>query len=254
MRDFVSIHYNGYMAFVTIDNPASLNALSHVVLHQLKDVVSEISNNDAVRIVVFTGSGRSFVAGADISEMIDMTPEKAFEYSKLGIDTFQEIEKLDKVTIAAINGYALGGGCELAMSCDFRIASDNAMFGQPEVKLGIIPGFLGIRRMKELVGVSKAKELVFSGTIIDVFEAERIGLVDKIVNADSLIDECVKMAELIAASSYNAVRIAKRVFCSISEGDGEWEEFQSNCFADCFRHKDQAIGMTSFLNKRKPSR
>ena len=164
------------IAVVRIIRPQVLNALSSEVLAELSDVIEQLASDDALRVVIITGDGKAFVAGADISEMKEMTAEAAYDYAMLGAGLFQRIETLDKVTIAAVNGFALGGGCELAMACDIRIASERARFGQPEVSLGIMPGFSGIRRMMDLVGESKAKELIFSGRMFDACEAEHIGL------------------------------------------------------------------------------
>ena len=253
MEKLVDIVYEGRIAIITINQPSSLNALSGSILRDLDNAVSEASKNTEIKVIVFTGAGRSFVAGADISEMNDMLPNEAYEYAELGAKLFQKIEFLDKVTIAAINGFALGGGCELAMACDIRIASEKAKFGQPEVGLGITPGFSGIRRMMEIVGEAKAKEYIFSGRMFDAQEAERIGLVNKVVPADSLMEECQKMAEEIASKSFNAVITSKKVMNALKESVDEKVRYQSECFADCFKHKDQKAGMNAFLNKEKPS-
>ncbi len=252
MEKLVDIVKEGRIAIITINQPSSLNALSGSILRELDNVVSDASENTDIRAVLFTGAGRSFVAGADISEMKDMSPEDAYVYAELGARLFQKIEFLDKVTIAAINGFALGGGCELAMACDIRIASEKAKFGQPEVGLGIIPGFSGIRRMMEIVGEAKAKEYIFSGRMFDAQEAERIGLVNKVVSADSLMEECQKIAEEIASKSFNAVITSKKVMNAMKENVEEKVGFQSECFADCFNHPDQKTGMNAFIKKEKP--
>lgn len=243
---------SGSVAIVTIKNPASLNALSSNVLVELATTIETLEADDSIKVIIITGDGKAFVAGADISEMKDMSDSEAKDYAMLGAQLFQRIEFLDKVTIAAVNGFALGGGCELAMACDIRIASDKAKFGQPEVGLGITPGFSGIRRMMEIVGEAKAKENIFSGRMFDAQEAERIGLVNKVVPADSLMEECQKMAEEIANKSFNAVITSKKVMNALKDNVDEKVRFQSECFADCFKHKDQKIGMNAFLNKEKP--
>lgn len=253
MGKLVDIVYEGRIAIITINQPSSLNALSGSILRDLDNAVSEASKNTEIRVIVFTGAGRSFVAGADISEMKDMLPNEAYKYAELGVKLFQKIEFLDKVTIAAINGFALGGGCELAMACDIRIASEKAKFGQPEVGLGITPGFSGIRRMMEIVGEAKAKEYIFSGRMFDAQEAEKKGLVNKVVPADILMEECQKIAEEIASKSFNAVITSKKVMNALKENVDEKVRYQSECFADCFKHKDQKAGMNAFLNKEKPS-
>lgn len=238
---------------IKINKPQTLNALSSELLGELTYAVDKVEVDENLRVVVFTGEGKAFVAGADISEMKEMSANEAKEYAMLGAQLFQKIEFLDKVTIAAVNGFALGGGCELAMACDIRIASNKAKFGQPEVGLGITPGFSGIRKMMEIVGESKAKEYIFSGRMFDALEAERIGLVNKVAPADSLMEECLKIAEEIARKSFNAVITSKKVMNALKESLDEKVKYQSDCFADCFKHKDQKVGMNAFLNKEKPS-
>lgn len=252
MNNLVSLEYNGRVAIVSINQPASLNALSSVILGELDEVVTAISEYDETRVIIFTGAGRSFVAGADISEMKDMSAKQANEYAMLGARLFKKIETLNRITIAAINGFALGGGCELAMACDIRIASEKAKFGQPEVGLGITPGFSGIRRMMEIVGEAKAKEIIFSGRMFDAYEAEIMGLVNKVVSPEALMDECQKLAEEIASKSFNAVITSKKLM-NVLKGDlDNAVEMQSEYFADCFNHPDQKTGMNAFVNKEKP--
>lgn len=246
-------HLLKHVGLIKISKPQTLNALSSEVLNDLASAIENLKADVDLRVIIFSGDGKAFVAGADISEMKDMTENEACDYALLGAKLFQEIEFLDKVTIAAINGFALGGGCELSMACDIRIASDKAKFGQPEVGLGITPGFSGIRRMMEIVGEAKAKEYIFSGRMFDAHEAERIGLVNKVVPADSLMEECQKIAEEIASKSFNAVITSKKVMNALKENVDEKVRCQSECFADCFKHKDQKAGMNAFLNKEKPS-
>ena len=246
-------HISKQVGLIKISKPQTLNALSSEVLNDLSSVIETLKADTSLRVIIITGEGKSFVAGADISEMKDMSSEEAFDYAQLGAKLFKRIEFLDKVTIAAINGFALGGGCELAMACDIRIASEKAKFGQPEVGLGITPGFSGIRRMMEIVGEAKAKEYIFSGRLFDAQEAERIGLVNKVVPAESLMEECQKVAEEIASKSFNAVITSKKVMNALKNNVDEKVRYQSECFADCFKHKDQKAGMNAFLNKEKPS-
>ena len=240
------------ISVIKINKPQTLNALSSSLLEDLSSSVERLEADDNLRVVIFTGEGKAFVAGADISEMIDMSAEQAGKYSMLGAKLFQKIETLNKVTIAAINGFALGGGCELAMACDMRIASEKAKFGQPEVGLGITPGFSGIRRMMELVGEAKAKEYIFSGRMFDAHEAEKIGLVNKVVIADSLMEECQKVAEELASKSFNAIITSKKVMNALKNNIDEKVRFQAECFADCFKHKDKTAGLDAFANKEKP--
>ena len=249
---YINCQNKGKVSIVTIDNPSFLNALSSEVLYSLNSCITEIESNKEVSVVIITGSGKAFVAGADISEMKSMSADEARDYANLGAKLFQKIETLDKVTIAAINGFALGGGCELAMACDIRIASEKAKFGQPEVGLGITPGFSGIRRMMELVGEGKAKEYIYSGRMFDAFEAEKVGLVNKVVSPEALMEECQKLAEEIASKSYNAVITSKKLMNAMKGDLDNSAKIQSDYFADCFNHPDKKIGMNAFVNKEKP--
>lgn len=237
---------------VKINKSQSLNALSSEILEELTSAIELLSADANIRVIIFTGEGKAFVAGADISEMKDMSAEQANKYAMLGAKLFQKIETLNKVTIAAINGFALGGGCELAMACDIRIATEKAKFGQPEVGLGITPGFSGIRRMMEIVGEAKAKEYIFSGRMFDAFEAEKVGLVNKVVSPESLMDECQKLAEEIASKSFNAVITSKKLINAMKGDLDNAVKMQSEYFADCFNHPDQKTGMNAFVNKEKP--
>lgn len=252
MGNLVNAEFQGRTALVTINQPASLNALSSDILRELNEVIDVVSESLETRVIIITGAGRSFVAGADISEMKDMSVAQANDYAMLGAKLFQKIETLNKVTIAAINGFALGGGCELAMVCDIRIASEKAKFGQPEVGLGITPGFSGIRRMMEIVGEAKAKEYIFSGRMFDAFEAEKVGLVNKVVSPEALIEECHKLAEEIASKSFNAVITSKKLMNAMKGDLDNAVKMQSEYFADCFNHPDQKTGMNAFVNKEKP--
>lgn len=245
-------HLTPCIGVVKINKQESLNALSSEILKDLASTIEQLEEDDNIRVIIFTGEGKSFVAGADISEMNDMSVDEAYNYAILGAKLFQKIETLSKVTIAAINGFALGGGCELAMACDIRVASDKAKFGQLEVGLGITPGFSGIRRMLEIVGEAKAKEYIFSGRMFDAFEAEKVGLVNKVVSPEALMGECQKLAEEIASKSFNAVITSKKLM-NVMKGDLDYAvKMQSEYFADCFNHPDQNTGMNAFVNKEKP--
>lgn len=237
---------------VKINKPQSLNALSSEILKELTSAIEQLEADANIRVIILTGEGKAFVAGADISEMKDMSAVQANKYAMQGAKLFQKIETLNKVTIAAINGFALGGGCELAMACDIRIASDKAKFGQPEVGLGIIPGFSGIRRMMEIVGEARAKEFIFSGRMFDAYEAEKLGLVNKVVGPEALMEECQKVAEEIASKSFNAVIASKRLMNALKGDLDNAVKMQSEYFADCFNHPDQKTGMNAFVNKEKP--
>lgn len=237
---------------IKINKPQSLNALSSVILKELTSAIERLEADANLRVIIITGEGKAFVAGADISEMREMSAKQANDYAMLGAKLFQKLETLSEVTIAAINGFALGGGCELAMACDIRIASEKAKFGQPEVGLGITPGFSGIRRMMEITGEAKAKEYIFSGSMFDAFEAEKIGLVNKVVCHDALMDETQKLAEQIASKSFNAVITSKKLMNAIKGNIDKAVVEQSKFFAECFNHPDQKTGMNAFYNKEKP--
>lgn len=243
----------GNICILTINRPKALNALNSKVLEELNAAVEQIEKDKDIYVVIITGEGKAFVAGADILEMKDMTPEAAREFANKGLQIFRKIELMEKVVIAAVNGFALGGGCELAMCCDIRIASDKAKFGQPEVGLGITPGFAGTQRLSRLVGIAKAKELIFTGDMIDANEAEKIGLVNKVVKHDELMDVAIQMANKIASKGQIAVRYSKIAINRGFETDIETGmEIERNLFSLCFATDDQKEGMTAFIEKRKP--
>ncbi len=241
------------LAYVKINRPQALNALNSQVLKELKSVFEELEASREVRVVIITGKGeKAFIAGADVGEMKDMTTEEARLFASLGHDVTGLIENLSKPVIAAINGYCLGGGNELALACDLRIASENASFGQPEVGLGIIPGFGGTQRLPELIGIARAKELLFTGEIIDAGEAEKIGLVNRVVAADSLLDEARELAGIIIEKAPLAIRWTKEaVNFGLNEGVEKGITFERNVFALCFSTEDQRKGMNAFLKKEE---
>lgn len=245
----------GGIGFITINRPQVLNALNKETMVELKEAVRVIGNDSDIKVVIVTGSGqKSFVAGADISEMQGMSALEGREWGKYSQEVFNEIENLSQPVIAAVNGYALGGGCELAMSCDIRIAAENAKFGQPEVLLGVIPGFAGTQRLPRLVGKGRAKELLFTGKQIDAAEACRIGLVNSIVPLDQLIDTATAMAALIMERGPVAVKLCK---AAVNEGlDMDFESgqaYEREVFGLCFATDDQKEGMRAFVEKRKPA-
>jgi enoyl-CoA hydratase len=248
----LKLETKGPVAVVTINRPP-MNALSTELLRELKGAMHELKRSKDAKVVVITGEGKAFVAGADIAEMQGMNALQGREYGALGQKVFAHVENLPQPVIAAVNGYALGGGCELAMACDVRIASERAKFGQPEVNLGVTPGFGGTQRLPRLVGRGKAKELIFTGDTVDAAEAYRIGLVNRVVKAEELMAESVRLAELIASKGQVAVRLAKKAVNSGIEVD-----LQSGCaieaeiFGLCFATEDQKEGMKAFLEKRKP--
>jgi len=236
---------------LTINKPASLNALDTAVLGELAAVVEDLRTNESVKVLVLTGEGRAFVAGADISEKVSKNPIDGLEFGRLGASVFRAIEQLPFPVIAAVNGFALGGGCELAMACDIRLASAKAKFGQPETGLGIIPGFSGTQRLPRLVGPAKAKELIYTGEIIKADEALRIGLVNGVTEPEALIDEALAMAEKIALQPRQAVALAKKAIDAGMQTDIDTAiGIENNLFALCFSTEEQKQRMTAFLNKK----
>lgn len=246
------VEKKGNVATLTIARPNALNALNTETLKELEVAIDEISLDEEVDVLIVTGDGKAFVAGADISEMKDKNAVEGRTFAELGLRVFRKIEKMEKPVIAAVNGFALGGGCELAMSCDIRIASEKAKFGQPEVNLGIIPGFAGTQRLSRLVGPAIAKELIYTADIIDAQEAHRIGLVNKVVSQENLIEEAFNMANKIAAKAQLAIRFAKTAINRGFETDIETGmDIERTLFGLCFSTEDQKEGMTAFLEKRE---
>jgi enoyl-CoA hydratase len=238
---------------VTIDRPKALNALNAATVNELAKMFDELAKDDSVKVVILTGSGdKSFVAGADISEMQPMGAMEGRDWGKLGQAVFNKIENLPKPVIAAVNGFALGGGCEISMACDIRIASTKAKFGQPEVSLGIPPGFGGTQRLARLVGKGRAKELLFTGDVIDAEEAYRIGLVNKVVAPAELLDAAKAMAKKIMTRGPLAVMLCK---AAVNKGlDVDLESgiaYEAEVFGLCFATADQKEGMDAFINKRQ---
>ena len=236
---------------VKINNPEALNALNSTILKELDAAFAEIKEDNSIDVVILTGEGRSFVAGADISQMCEMNAIEGKAFGELGASVFRKTELLDKVVIAAVNGFALGGGCELAMACDIRVASVKAKFGQPEVGLGITPGFSGTQRLARIVGIGKAKELIYTADVIVAEEAYRIGLVNKVVAPEVLMDECIAMAKKIASKAPLAVRYAKEAINRGIETDIDTGiSIEADLFGLCFSTEDQKEGMQAFLGKR----
>lgn len=242
-----------HIGIITISRPKALNALNSRTLAELSQTFEMISTDSDIYCAVITGSGeKAFVAGADISEMKDMSVFEARNFGLLGNTVFRKIENLKIPVIAAVNGFALGGGCELALSCDIRIASENAKFGQPEVGLGITPGFGGTQRLARTVGLAKAKEIIYTGSSINSEEAYRIGLVNKVVPSDKLMDEVLAMANKIAANAPIAVQLCKTAINRGMQTDIDTGlNFESEVFAECFSTQDQKDAMEAFVEKRK---
>ena len=249
----ILLNVEGHVATITINRPKALNALSTQVLTELNEALNEVDANKDVYALVITGAGeKSFVAGADIAEMKDLDAKGGEEFGLLGNRVFRRIENLDKPVIAAISGFALGGGCELAMACDIRIASEKAKFAQPEAGLGITPGFGGTQRLPRIVGLGKAKEMIYTCAMIKADEALRIGLVNKVVPLENLMEEARKMASVICANAPIAVKYCKDAINRGMQVDIDKAiEIEANDFGKCFDSEDQVEGMTAFLERRE---
>lgn len=249
--EYVKYEKKNNIAFVTINRPDALNALNQNVLKDIKSAFEDMKNDDEVKVIIITGEGRAFVAGADIAQMRDQSTLEGREFIVFGQSVMNMIESFKKPVIAAVNGFALGGGCELSMAADIRIASTKAKFGQPEVSLGIIPGFGGTQRLSRLVGKGMAKYLIYTGDIIDATEALRIGLVEKVVEPEKLIEECEIIANKIVVKAPIAIEMAK---LSINNGLdmnlNQGINYEAELFATCFGTEDKIEGMTAFLEKR----
>ena len=248
---FVKVEQQGHVGILTIDRQEALNALNSQVLSDLDAAIDEVAANDDIYVVILTGAGRSFVAGADIGEMRDLTSISGKKFGVHGGSVFLKLENMAKPVIAAVNGYALGGGCELAMSCDIRVAADSAVFAQPECGLGIIPGFGGTQRLARLVGKGRAKELIFTCDRIDAQEAYRIGLVNKVVPQAELMDACMTMAEKLLSKSSYAISMAKACIETGMDTDlSSGLDLEATSIALTFSTHDKREGMTAFLEKR----
>lgn len=254
MYNSLQIQYKGNLCILTINNPTKYNALSTDILLEIQSFFAEIEKNHAIRVVIITGQGKAFVSGADISEMVAFSFQQAKDFSRIGQETFSIIEQSSKVVIAAINGVTLGGGLELAISCDLRIASNNAKLGQPELQLGIIPGFSGTQRLARLIGIAKAKELLFTSKIVDAQEALSLGLVYQVTESNMLLRAAMDMGEQIINKSPIAIKHAKQALLRGLNTDLESGILIENqLFAECFLFNDQKEGMQAFLEKRTPN-
>ncbi|WP_313133022.1 enoyl-CoA hydratase-related protein [Anaerocolumna sp.] len=250
--EFVTYGEQNNISIITINRTKALNALNTAVLKELDKVLDEI-DQDRIRAVIITGSGdKAFVAGADISEMHKLTKAEGETFGRTGNEVFRKIETFPSPVIAAVNGYALGGGCELAMSCDIRICSENAVFGQPETGLGIIPGFGGTQRLARLISVGKAKEMIYTAGNIKSAEAYRIGLINGVYPQEELMEQALKMASKIAKNAPIAVRAAKKAINNGLQTDMDGGiKIEEALFGSCFETEDQKEGMAAFLEKRK---
>ncbi len=242
------------IGYIKFNRPEVLNAINVETILEIEKVMHEFNDNKDILVIIITGEGKAFVAGSDISKLTQMDSLKAREYSQIGQRVLSFIENVEKPVIAAVNGFALGSGCEIAMACDIRIASEKAKFGQPEVKLGIIPGHTGSQRLPRLVGVGKAKELIFTGDVIDAAEALRIGLVNKVTTPESLMEEAENLAKKIIANGPTSVRIAKTVINrGIDTNLTTANSYEMEAFSMLFSTDEAKEGMKAFMEKRKPN-
>jgi enoyl-CoA hydratase len=239
------------IATITMNRPAAMNALNDETLTELNGVLDEVEKNPDIKGVIITGAGKAFVAGADIRQMADYTPQEARSYMTRAQKVFNRLEDIEKPIMAAVNGYALGGGCELAMACDFRFASEKAIFGQPEVNLGVIPGFGGSQRLTRLTNAGMAKELLFSGRNVPAAEAYRIGLVNRVCSPETLLAEATELMKIIIAKPATALGYAK---VAVNHGrDTDLRkalELEIDLISLCYATPDQKEGMKAFLEKR----
>lgn len=245
----------GNVAIVKINRPDKLNALNAATMEEIKQVFLSLRNDESVYVIILTGSGeKAFVAGADIKELnsLDMISAKAF--AEKGQEIFYSVENMNKPVIAAVNGFALGGGCELALSCHIRLASDNAKFGQPEVNLGIIPGYGGTQRLTRLINSGRSAEMIFTGDLVDANEALRIGLVNHVYPQAELLPKAIEMANKIASKGQHAVHLALKAINIVDQmSDTEGQKYEASLFALCCGTDDFKEGTNAFLEKRKPN-
>ncbi len=249
---FVSLEKKGAVGIITMNRPEALNALNEEVLHDLDLVLDQVEADDEILVAVVTGAGRAFVAGADIGQMSTLTAVEGKKFGAYGNQVFLKLENLTKPTIAAVNGFALGGGCELSMACDIRVASEKAKFGQPEVGLGITPGFGGTQRLARIVGTSNAMELILTAQVIPAARALEIGLVSHVTAPEELMDKALELANAIAANAQVAVRQSKAAIRRGLQTDmATGIAYETEAFGLCFSTEDQKDAMKAFVNKEK---
>jgi enoyl-CoA hydratase len=252
--EYIVVEKAERIGYVKVNRPDVYNAVNLDAIVELESIMHSLAEDDEVMVIIITGEGKAFVSGSDISKLVEMNSIKAREYSQIGQRVLSFIENMEKPVIAAVNGFALGSGCELAMACDIRIASEKAKFGQPEVKLGLIPGHAGTQRLARLVGTAKAKELIFTGEMIDAQEAFRIGLVNRIVSAEGLLDEAKNIANKIMEVGPTAVRFAKTVINrGVDANLTTANSYETEAFSILFSTEEAKEGMKAFLEKRKPN-
>ena len=249
-NEHIKVEKKEEIGIITLKRPEARNALNRKMIQELGDALTGLENDPQIRSIIITGN-KDFCAGADIKEMNAIKPEEIETFCKWGHKVFDQLENMGKPVIAAINGFALGGGCELALACDIRIAGEGAKFGQPEVNLGLIPGFGGTQRLSRLVGIGKAKEMILTGDIINAKEASSIGLVNKVVKDEELLVKAEEMATIIAQKAPVAVKMAKTLINENQEIKKGLEK-ELEFFARCFTTQDRLEGINAFLEKRTP--
>ena len=253
MSDYIILEKDKATAIITISREKALNALNSQVIDELSQAIDVVKADKDIRALIITGAGRAFVAGADIGVQSVFDVREGRQWGRRGSAVLREIELLQIPTIAAVGGFALGGGCELALSCDMIVADEKAKFGQPEVSLGITPGFSGTQRLPRRIGTAKAKEMIFTGRMIDAYEADRIGLINKIAESGKLMDEAKTLAESCIKNAPTALRYAKACIDRGMQTDIDTGiAIENELFAMCFATEDQKEGMKAFLEKRKP--
>ncbi|MFQ6089261.1 MAG: enoyl-CoA hydratase/isomerase family protein [Candidatus Methanofastidiosia archaeon] len=248
----ILLEFKEKTAILTINRPEKLNAMDLKTISEIEKAIQELEEK-GTGVLIITGKGKAFVAGADIKEMSSYDPIKALEFAKAGQKTLELIENSKMVVIAAINGFALGGGCELALACDLRIAGDDAKLGQPEINLGVIPGWGGTQRLSRLVGKAKAKELIFTGKKVNAQKALEMGLVNRVVPSEKLMEEALKLSDELKTKGFTSLLAAKKVINLGSNSDFKIaQDLEAESFALLFSTYDQKEGMRAFLEKRKP--
>lgn len=251
MYNSIKFEKEGEIGIITVNRPEAMNALNSEFFAEMNSLIDSL--NQEVRILIITGYGKAFVAGADIAEMVNLSKEEGLQFSKSGQNVFNKIENLEIPVIAAINGFALGGGCELAMACDFRYGSSKAKFSQPEVNLGLIPGYSATQRLPRLVGIGNAMELLLTGDMIDAETALRIGLIQKVFEPDLLLEETIKSAKNILSKGPKAIQKIKSILIQSKKLNFEdGSELESKEFSSLFKDEGEE-GMKAFLEKRKPN-
>ncbi len=249
-NEYIKAEKKKEIGIILFNRPEAMNILDTKMLQELGDFLTELENDEQIRAIIITG-GKNFCAGANIKELKEKHPEEAEAFSRLGHKVCNQLENMEKPLIAAINGYALGGGCELALACDIRIASESARFGLPELNLGLIPGFGGTQRLSRLVGIGKAKEMIFTGRIIDAEEAESTGIANKVVKDEELMEKAEEMAQVIAEKSPITIKMAK-ILINKNQEIKRGLEMEIVSFSECFKTQDHIEGINAFLEKRKP--